>query len=116
MSPKTHHQLKIEIARKLISDCLDHFGPDPVTRGWCHEARKSYGLWRFTEVLDESKEPRGRNLRRHTLTDKRINRGLTIMVRDYRHHFANLFDDTSHDAPLADLLVQCSIFGTEKYA
>jgi hypothetical protein len=114
--PNRSQAFQIPVSRKLVNDLLGHFGPDPVTRGWCHEAIKQAGRWLFVEVKDENKEPTGTNLRRHVLTDEKIEAGLKAFTSNGYGRVGDLFDDNQHDAPLADLFVQCCLFGEEKYA
>lgn len=105
----------IPVERKTIADLLSHFGPDPVTRGWCVEANTSGERPYVVEVLDESKEAKRGNIKRHRLTDKALRAGLVALVKEYPHHIGRLMDEDRHDAPMADLFVQCCIFGEEKY-
>jgi hypothetical protein len=114
--PNRSKPFQIPVSRKLVRELLAHFGPDPVTRGWCHEALKQSGRWLFVEVKDENKEPTGGNLRRHVLTDEKIAAGLSTFTGRKYARIGDLFDEDQHDAPLADLFVQCCLFGEEKYA
>lgn len=114
--PNRSKPFKLSVPRGLVAECLDHFGPDPVSRGWCVEAIKQKGRWLFVEVIDENKEPKGSNLRRHVLTDEKIVDGLNIAAIGYSWVIGALLDADKHDAALADILVQCCIFGEEKYA
>lgn len=109
-------QFTLTVPARTIFNLLEHFGPDPVTRGWCHEADFSNQshLW-VVEVLDESKEPTKGNLKRHRLTSKALAAGLQAMAGMYPQRVGDVLDDDQHDAPLADLFVQCCLFGEEKY-
>jgi hypothetical protein len=115
--PNRSKAFQIPISRKLVNDLLAHFGPDPVTRGWCASFGKIGGQPALiVEILDERKEATGRNLRRHTLTDEKIAAGLRAFTSGKYARIGDLFDEDQHDAPLADLFVQCCLFGKEKYA
>jgi len=106
----------IQVPYKLIADLLSHFGPDPVTRGWCVKADFGVRLPYVVEVLDESKELAGGNLKNHYLTNRVLRDGLRAMAKKHPDHIGSVMDEDKHDAALADLFVQCCLFGEEKYA
>lgn len=99
----------IPVDRKLIADLLSHFGPDPVTQDWC-VAGKTTGTRPWVREDDDGKQ------QTFPLTGAAIRRGLIAMAKEYPRHVGNVLDEDKHDAPLADLFVQCCIFGEEKYA
>lgn len=110
----------IPVSKKLIDDLLEHLGGDPVTNSWCVEADTMADTPRryVVEVLDETKPydvERGVNVKKHYLTNKVIRAGLVAMT-SYPKRIGEIFDEESHDAPLADLFVQFCVFGEEKYA
>jgi len=108
-------QFSIPVSDKLIADLLEHFGPDPVTRGWCVEANTIGRAPYVVERLDEGQPDKGKNLKRYRLTKKVLRAGLSAMTA-YPKRIGDVLDEDSHDAPLADLFVQFCIFGEEKYA
>lgn len=51
----------------------------------------------------------------HSLTSEKLTKGVQIMANKYPHAFGNLLDNSKIDGALGDLLIQCCIFGEEKY-
>jgi hypothetical protein len=104
----------IYVRGKQVRSLLEHFGSDPVTRGWCigyYPKRRT-----FHEILDENQEVSRKNTKIHILTDTKIRMGLQALADKYPHHLENIFDLDKQDAAAADLFIQCCLFGEEKYA
>jgi hypothetical protein len=113
--------------------------------GWCwgiywHERTATPpgdGLWyadaafwanyprvQIIEVADENKYDRAADeaaniksgaFKVHTVRAAQFRAGLAIMARKFPKQFGEILNDNA-DAPAADLMLQCILFGDEKYA
>ena len=83
--------------------------------GYWAEVHESDDAVRERESYNASKEacdPAGPWL---PLDDETIKRGLAVLAKKYPQHFGRLLDGEG-DGPLGDLLIQCALFGEERYA
>lgn len=106
---------------------------DPVTTagrgGWCNGINLLRGkaeddiwyacpkLWSGDfqiEIVEVDDESTGHETS-HTVGPAELARGLAIMATKFPHIFKQVLDDDT-DAPCADILLQCTLFGDEKYA
>lgn len=138
-------KIEIEISPERIAQlmCSAIEGGDPVTTarkgGWCtgiylrgnwekrmkeldevwYADPKLYKSSEFTvevvELLDESKEAAGKNLKKHRCNAESFAKGLATMARKFPHQFGQVMRDDI-DAPCADAFLQSMLFGDEKYA
>lgn len=137
-------EIKIDVSADRISTLMTSAieSGDPVTSyhkgGWCaginpsslsskDKAKKFdhwYGAADFfvgdfaidvIEVLDESLEAKGKNLKHHIITPLKMRKGLAVMAKVFPHQFALILKDDT-DAPCADAFLQSICFGEEKYA
>lgn len=129
-------QIKIDVPADRIANMLTSFieGGDPVTcarkGGWCvsveSKSRKAIkGDWWYAdplyftgsfkfEVVELDDETTGHETK-HAVGSADIVRGLTVMANKFPHIFKQILEDNT-DAPCADILMQCALFGEEKYA
>ena len=64
-------------------------------------------------TLDEQGDE-AKPFKRYHLTGKKLAKGLGILAKKYPHVFRDLFTGEG-DMYTGDLLIQCSLFGEEKY-
>ena len=62
---------------------------------------------KFDREQDEESTFKGRK----TITKASIQKGLSVMARDYPRHFSDALDEARNDAITADVFIQCVIFG-----
>lgn len=66
------------------------------------------------EIIEVDDETTGHKTTHH-VTRADMLRGLHVMARKYPHIFEQVLTDNT-DAPCADIFLQCTLFGEEKYA
>lgn len=133
-------KITLEIPNERIANlmCSAIEGGDPVTTarkgGWCtgiYAVGKKAGLFKYwyaeaaffdgdfafdvEELLDESKEAKGKNLLKHRVNAARVRVGLKRMAKLFPRQFEQVLADNI-DAPAADCFLQAMCFGKEKYA
>lgn len=69
----------------------------------------------YDRNLDEDGNIASGALKVHTVRRRHFIDGLTVMAKKFPHLFAHILNDDS-DAPCADIFLQCTLFGEEKYA
>ncbi len=129
-------EIKIEVPAARIANMMTSAieSGDPVTSaargGWCvsidTKSRKPFaGNWWYADagffeggfnfdVVELDDETTGHETKHH-VTSKDVERGLAVMAAKFPHIFANILNDDT-DAPCADIFLQCTLFGEEKYA
>jgi len=129
-------KIEINIPADRIANMMISFieSGDPVTcaqkGGWCvsvgNKSRKTFkGDWWYAapeyfvgsfkfEVIELDDETTGHETK-HMVRRADMVRGLTVMAQKFPHIFKQVLQDNT-DAPCADILMQCVLFGEEKYA
>ena len=128
-------KIKLDISSEVIANMMTSAmeSGDPVTTaargGWCdgifvleggsnHENwyadPKTYD-WPFVIKIVEVDDERTGHTIPHLVRQKDMARGLIIMASKYPHVFKNVLNGDT-DAPCADIFLQCTVFGKEKYA
>jgi hypothetical protein len=131
-------KITLEITPKRIADIMcAAVEQNHMTRAWCagvlpvsHSLKVAEALpywyanalfynapdWQFEvlEILDESKEVEGDNIKRHLVTPKVMGKGITYMAEKHGHHFAAWLAE-DEDAITADVFLQCIAMREVKY-
>lgn len=68
----------------------------------------------FTVIVSEIEGDNGERVD-HTVGNAEFEKGFQILAKKYPHHFNDIVEE-NYDALTADLLLQCIVFGEEKYA
>ena len=123
--------IPVERIANLFASAVE--GGDPVTTarrgGWCEGIRSKkrsraagdrYArpdtyrgdfLIEITEIDDETTGHKTK----HIIHKAHVRHGLKIMAENYPRQFGQITTDNI-DAPCADIFLQCTLFGKEKYA
>lgn len=128
-------QVTLEVPAEKIANLMISAieSGDPVTTaakgGWCNginilRGGDAHDLWYadpktwdgdfLIEVIEVDDETTGHETT-HKVDRAAMERGLKIMAQEFPHIFAQILEDNM-DAPCADILLQCALFGDEKYA
>jgi hypothetical protein len=137
-------QITLEITPEQIADLMTTFieSGDPVSTasrgGWCdgveyvsgwvsrkkdadpwYNQKELYaggdGEYYFTIKVREIDDETTGHKTIHTVNLNDMGRGLQVMAKKYSHLFQQILADDV-DAAVADIFVQCILFGEEKYA
>src|SRR5579875_389376 len=106
-------KISINIDDAIIDNLIETFvySRDPVTRAWCSNAEwngrtKVLTVTEYDETTDKSKK--------HRVTMKKLEKGLAAMAHRYAYLFEYVLKDNV-DQVAADIALQCTLFGKEKY-
>lgn len=138
-----NYKLELEIPVAMVRDLFQSAieGGDPVTTkrkgGWCEgiyfknkdfdgpipegpEGEPWYSLesvWQDPDLTIDVVEYHEETDKHtpHKITQRAILRGLMHLMVDFPKRFTQILEDEI-DAPLADIFLQCVVFGEEKYA
>jgi hypothetical protein len=124
-------QITLEVPTHIIANMMTSAmeSGDPVTTSWCGEINLLDGPrgrnWWYgdpnlyagdfaIEIIELDEEITGHTTT-HSVRPADMVRGLTIMATKFPHLFSRVLTDNT-DAPCADIFLQCTLFGEEKYA
>lgn len=128
-------RIALDIPASRIADLMiGAIEGNAMTRSWCNgvfwktfEAEPPPGNWyaepamyagefqvEVHEIVDESKEAEGDNIRRHLCDRAAFEKGLTIMAERYGDHFGDLLKEND-DNITQDVFLQCVALGEVVY-
>lgn len=109
--------LAISLVMKITLEVSDETVADYIGRAaisyWASVAKTTFDRKSMTLSLVE-REPDANHDGKHKATRSLFAAGLVVMATKYPQHFADLIADKG-DMHTGDLLIQCAIFGEEKY-